>query len=215
MSEAAPIPADDFRWASPTLRDLIVRDPAAALRDRGVNVPPSIPLPVVHEFIRVAYLLWVEGKLTPVDQFHIDPADEGLLFGRGAWASTRTVAGIPWMWPFHLDRLRQTAEQLHIELPPARLPDSRQVGEYVRGLTSQDLIVRLNVTAGRPGHGGLVWMSAAPLPEAPPSLRLRACRLPFQKGHAYLTLKTFHYAARMRIGWPVLAGQLGTPRGCS
>lgn len=195
-----PDAQDVLWWASPPLREQLLRDPAAVLQDRGLSVPLDLPPAVVHEFVRVAWLLWADGQIVPLDRFQIDPADEGLLFGRGAWESTRTIAGDPWLWPLHLDRLRQTAELLSIELDPARLPDAKQVGEYVRTLTSQDVVIRLNVTAGRPGKPGLVWMSAAPLPLPPVSLRLQTCRNPVQKGYAYLTLKTFQYATRLRIG---------------
>jgi branched-subunit amino acid aminotransferase/4-amino-4-deoxychorismate lyase len=200
MDSQPPGPLDDFGWANPQLRQQLLSDPTAVLRDRGIDVPADIPLPIVHEFVRVAFLLQVNGRIVPLDQFYIDPADEGLLFGRGAWESTRTVQSIPWLWPLHLERLRQTAELLHIPLAPERIPDTRQVSEYVRALTSQEVVLRLNVTAGRPDHPGIVWMSAAPLGFAPTSLRLRTCRNPVQKGQAYLTLETFQYAHRLRIG---------------
>ena len=200
MTPHEPTVGDPWSWASPQLKELLERDPAAFLKDRGINVPPDMPLPIMHEFVRVVALLWVEGTIVPFDRFAIDPSDEGLLFGRGVWESTRTIGGVPWLWSLHLDRMRRTAELLGIELDPARLPTSKQVTEYVRGLTSQDVVVRLNLTAGRPGNSGLVWMTAAAQPYPLTSLRLRTCRSPVQKGQAYLTLKTFQYATRMRIG---------------
>lgn len=200
MTPQEPTPHDEWPWANPDLKQQLITDPAAVLRDRGINAPAGLPLPVVHEFVRVAYLLWVDGRVVPLDRFYIDPADEGLLFGRGAWESTRTVGGVPWLWPLHLDRLAQTARVLNIDLDPARLPDAQRVREYVRGLTSQDVLVRLNVSAGRPGKPGIVWMSAAPQPVPAPPMRLRTCRSPVDKGQAYLTLKTFQYATRLRIG---------------
>ncbi len=200
MTPQQPVPPDDLAWANPQLRQQLQSDPFAVLEDRGLTVPAELPLPVVHEFVRVLFLLWVDGRVVPLDQFHIDPADEGLLFGRGVWESTRTIGGVPWLWPLHLDRLRRTAELLRIEVAPERLPGSKQVSEYVAALTGQDVVVRLNVTAGRPGKTGLLWMSAAPIPYTAPSLRLQTCRSPVQKGQAYLTLKTFQYATRLRIG---------------
>lgn len=191
---------DAFPWASPPLKEQLLRDPRAVLKDRGLNVPAEVPLPVVHEFVRVLHLLWVDGKVTPIDRFYIDPQDAGLLFGRGVWESTRTVGGIPWLWPMHLDRMRQTAALLGIDLAPDRLPTDQQVSEYVRSLTGQDVVIRLNATAGRPGKPGLVWMSAAVQPAAVESLRLMTTRSPVQKGQAYLTLKTFQYATRLQIG---------------
>jgi branched-subunit amino acid aminotransferase/4-amino-4-deoxychorismate lyase len=200
MPPQQPAAPEEWGWASAQLRQQLASDPAAVLKDRGIEVPSDLPLPVLHEFARVACLLWVEGQVLPLDQFYIDPSDEGLLFGRGAWESTRTVGGVPWLWPLHLDRLRRTVELLRLPVAPERLPDARQVSDYVRRLTTQDVLVRLNVTAGRPGKTGLVWMSAAPQPYPPASLRLRTCRSPVEKGQAYLTLKTFQYATRLRIG---------------
>jgi branched-subunit amino acid aminotransferase/4-amino-4-deoxychorismate lyase len=195
-----PAPVDEWSWAHPQVKKLLLSDPAAVLKDRGINVPADLPLPVIHEFVRVAWLLWVDGKILPLDQFYIDPSDEGLLFGRGVWESTRTLGGIPWLWELHIARLLRTAELLYIPIAPERLPDSIQVSEYVRALTEQDVVVRLNVSAGRPGKAGLVWMSAAPQPYPASSVRLRTCRSPVQKGQAYLTWKTFQYATRLRIG---------------
>src|SRR4051812_44332906 len=111
-----PTADDDFAWAGPELGDRLRADPAAALRDRGIDPPADLPPHVLREFVRVTHLLWVDGRLTPIDRFHIDPADEGLLFGRGAWESTRTVGGVPWLWPLHTDRLRRTAQVLGIDL---------------------------------------------------------------------------------------------------
>ena len=200
MAPQQPAQVDEWWWANPQLKQQLLSDPFAVLADRGINVPPDLPLSIVHEFARVAFLLWVEGKVLPLDQFYIDPSDEGLLFGRGAWESTRTIGGVPWLWPLHIDRLRYTANLLSIEVAPERLPDSKQVTEYVRGLTGQDVVIRLNVTAGRPGKTGIVWMSAWLRPAPVSSVRLRTCQSPVQKGQAYLTLKTFHYATRLRIG---------------
>lgn len=191
---------DDFPWATPAMKERLAADPLAVLKDRGLNVPPDVPTPVVHEFVRILHLLWVDGRTVPVDRFHIDPSDAGLLFGRGVWESTKTIGGIPWLWPLHLDRMRQTAALLGIVLEPARLPDDKAVHAFVRSLTTQDVVIRLNATAGPPGQPGLVWMSAAVQPAPVESLRLQTVRSPVHKGQAYLTLKTFQYATRLQIG---------------
>ena len=142
----------------------------------------------------------MDGTVVPLDRFHIDPQDAGLLFGQGVWESTKTVNGTPWLWPFHLDRMKKSAELLGIALAPERLPDEKTVRDFVRSLTTQDVLVRLNATAGRPGHTGLVWMSLSVQPIAPESLRLQTFRNPVAKGQATLTLKTFQYATRLQLG---------------
>ena len=189
----------DFSWASATLQARIQSDPAAVLRDRGLNPPDDMPLAVLHDFIRMVHLLWVNGEMQSVEQFHIDPLDEGLLFGRGVWESTRTSNGEPWIWNLHLDRLVQSAKILGIDIKPERLPNAKQVKQHVQQITSQDVVIRLNVSAGRAGHQGLIWMSLAPMTPRPDSLRLRTARNPVSKNQPYLMLKTFQYATRLRI----------------
>lgn len=191
--------SDPFWWAGPTLRKELANDPAAVLASRGITPPADMPVPILHEFIRTTCLLWVNGELTPFDEFHIDPADEGLLFGRGCWESTRTIGGVPWLWNWHTDRMLRTAELLNIPLSAEQLPNVEQVKEFVHTLGSQDVVIRLNATAGRPGFRGTVWMSAAPQPVPTQFLRLKSMVNPVQKGQAYLALKTFQYATRLRI----------------
>jgi hypothetical protein len=62
-------------------------------------MPPSI----VHEFVPVAALLWVEGTTVPFERVSIDPSDEGVLIGHWVWESTRTIVGLPWLGPAHVD----------------------------------------------------------------------------------------------------------------
>jgi branched-subunit amino acid aminotransferase/4-amino-4-deoxychorismate lyase len=191
---------DPYAWASPALRTQLLTDAQAYLKDRGLNLPTGMPPAMVPEFVRIASLLWVDGKLTALADFRIDPADEGLLFGRGLWESTRTIGGVPWLWPDHVERLLKSALELKIALTPSQVPTSEDVQRYVQTLSSQDVIVRLNVTAGRPGKPGLVWMSAAVIPYPYTSVRLKTAINPVQKGEAYMALKTFQYAVRLRLG---------------
>jgi hypothetical protein len=115
---------------------------------------------------------------------------------------------VPWLWSLHLDRLKHTAALLDIAVAPERLPDTKQVSDFVRALTGQDVVVRLNVTAGRPGKAGLVWMSAAlpPIPRA--SIRLQSRRGPVLQDQPFLAWKTFQYASRLRTGRQAGQGRL-------
>jgi len=191
---------DEFLWASPDLRERLLANPVAVLADEGVKVAPGLPAEVIDGIVRIVWLLWVEGRIVPRHEFHIDPNDEGLLFGRGVWESTRTIGGTPWLWDEHLGRLRRTAEILDITIDPSRLPDARQVAQYVRSLTSMEVVIRLNVTAGRIGRPGMVWMSAAVPPPPIASIRLRTAPTPVPKGHPQMMWKTFQYYRRLRVG---------------
>jgi branched-subunit amino acid aminotransferase/4-amino-4-deoxychorismate lyase len=190
--------ADPFPWASPALQARLA-DPRAVLTDRGVTPPADLPADVLAEFAAIVCRVWVDGRAISFDQFHLDPADEGLLFGRGLWESTRTTDGAPWLWPLHTERLTESAKILHIDLDPKRIPTAEQVAEFVRSMTYQDVVVRLNVSAGRPGHAGTVWMTAAPMPVVPEALTLRSAYSPVPKGLSHYTLKTFQYASRLNI----------------
>ncbi|HEX4606824.1 MAG TPA: aminotransferase class IV [Urbifossiella sp.] len=200
MADQGAGASDDFGWADPDLRQRLLTDPAAALAVEGVAIPPGMPARVVTDVVRIVWLLWVDGQLVPRGRFHIDPNDEGLLFGRGVWESTRTVGGVPWLWDLHLDRLRRTAALLDIPLDPARLPAAAAVSDYVRALTAMDVVIRLNVSAGRAGRPGTVWMSAALPPAKPVAVSLKSAPTPVPPGQPQLTWKTFQYSGRLRVG---------------
>lgn len=201
---------DNFAWADPALRQQLERDPLGFLRERGLNVPADLPLHVAHECVRIISLLWVDGRIVPFNQFHIDPWDEGLLFGRGLWESTRTRNGVPWLWPLHLDRLIRTAKILDIPLDAARLPDTNQAAAYVRSLGPQDVVLRLNVTAGRPGRYGMIWMSANLRPMPKESVRLKTQISRIDPKEQYQVWKTFQYAGRLRTSQQAFEGGFDT-----
>jgi len=185
-------------------------DPVAALKAQGVNLPTDLPAGVAHEILRVVTLVWLDGKVVPRSEFRIDPFDEGLLFGKGIWESTRTFDGVPWLWEAHLGRLKHTATELGIAVEPERLPSTEQVTEFVRSLTNMDAVIRLNVTAGVTGKSGIVWMTASALPAPYPSVTLQTVASPVPKDQPYLVWKTFQYATRLRVGQSVRAAGFDT-----
>ena len=176
--------------------------PLILLKDHGITLPADCPPRIVAEVVRIVSLLWLDGEIVSRDKFFIDPSDEGLLFARGIWECTRIYKGVPWLWPLHIERLLRTASLLEIDVGPERLPDSKQVGDFVGALTSMDVLVRLNVTAGRRGKpdSGIVWMTAS-LPPAPvASIRLQGHQTPILKDLPYLAWKTFQYGSRLQAG---------------
>ena len=191
---------DDSWWAGPDLAALLRRDPAAAIRALGLVVPPEAPAQSLVEAVRLMSVIWQDGRAIAKRDFLVSPDDEGLLFGRGVWESTRTHAGRPWLWGMHLERLVRTARLLNIPIDPAQLPDADAVARHVRGLTGMDVVIRLNATAGGNGRPGTVWMTTALPPEPMPRIRLQTCRNPVPPDQPYLVWKTFQYATRLRVG---------------
>jgi len=170
------------------------------LRENGITVPTDLSPRIIDDLVRIVSLMWVNGKIIPREEFHIDPADEGLLFGRGVWESTRTFNHVPWLWPLHIERLLRTASLLDIEIDPSRLPTSDQVREFTAALAGCDVVIRLNVSAGWPAvkRPGLVWMTAMLLPAPMASARLLSCKTPGSKDEPYRVWKTFQYGGRMQ-----------------
>jgi branched-subunit amino acid aminotransferase/4-amino-4-deoxychorismate lyase len=191
--------SDGLWWADDSLKTRLTHDPAAVLAEQGINVPADFPPDHAREVARIVGVVWQDGKLIPRTAFRIDPQDEGLLFGNGVWESTRTVNSLPWLWPYHIDRLRHTAAALGIAVAPERLPTSQVVGEFVRALTTTDVVIRLNVSAGRRGGVGSVWMTAWPQHRPLAGVRLQTRRSPVEKNQPYLLWKTFQYATRLRV----------------
>jgi branched-subunit amino acid aminotransferase/4-amino-4-deoxychorismate lyase len=191
--------SDGLWWADGELKQRLLSDPAAVLKEQGIVVPADFPPDHAREVARIAGVVWQDGTLVPRTAFRIDPLDEGLLFGNGVWESTRTVHGLPWLWPYHIDRLRHTAALLGIPLAPERLPTGHQVGAFVKALTESDVVVRLNVSAGRRGGVGSVWMTAWPQHKPLAGVRLQSRRSPVEKNQPYLLWKTFQYATRLRV----------------
>ena len=205
MTQDEPIGLDDLWWADADLKARLRADPFAVLKEQGINLPVDVPAGLAHEVVRLVSLIWLNGQLTPRSKFFIDPFDEGLLFGKGLWESTRTVDHAPWLWDAHLDRLKHSANLLGLAVAPERLPTAEQVTEFVKSLTSLDVVVRLNVSAGVAGKTGVVWMTAAPLPAPYQSVTLQTVASPVPKNQPYLVWKTFQYATRLIVGQSVRA----------
>ncbi|MGL4421671.1 MAG: aminotransferase class IV [Gemmataceae bacterium] len=201
MADAPTLPINDpYAWASPNLKQRLLKDPFSVLRERGVNVAATTPPHIIADVVRIVSIVWQDGNILPMEMFRMDPGDEGILFGRGVWESTRTVGGVPWLWKLHIERLLKSAPLLDIAITPERLPTSQQVTEYVRALSGQDVLLRLNVTAGRPGFQGTVWMSAMLRPAPTATIKLQSLVSPVPKNLPYLTWKTFQYATRIKLG---------------
>lgn len=148
--------------------------------------------------------IWTGGKRIERDAFRLDPFDEGLLYGRGLFETTRTFGSVPWLWDEHLARLEQSAAALGIPLDPAKLPSADQVAAFVRSLAAGDVVVRLQVTAGGGGagrdHWGLAWLSARPLPEAKAALAVCVARYRVSRSDPWAEHKSTNYGLRA-LAW--------------
>jgi branched-subunit amino acid aminotransferase/4-amino-4-deoxychorismate lyase len=141
--------------------------------------------------------LWVNGKRVARDDFSIDPFDEGLLYGRGLFETTRTINGTPWLWDAHQQRLIAAARFLGIPIDDATLPTTTEAQEFALSLRSEDVVLRLNVTAGAFDRPGMVWMMARPLPSLRRTVRLRTSDFRVSMHDPYASHKSLSYATRL------------------
>ncbi|WP_028322231.1 aminotransferase class IV [Desulfatiglans anilini] len=100
--------------------------------------------------------IWLNGRFVPEDRPAIHPLDRGFLYGDGLFETLRAQNGRPLYLSQHLDRLRQGAEELRLNLPGdlhwdgiiARLLQ-------VNGLCKSAARVKIIVTRGQEPRLGL------------------------------------------------------------
>jgi branched-subunit amino acid aminotransferase/4-amino-4-deoxychorismate lyase len=95
---------------------------------------------------------------------------------------------------------------LNISVRHDQLPNDLEVSRFVKELTTMDVVIRLNLSAGSYQQSGTVWMSASLPSPAMPSIRLKTCPNPVPADQPYLIWKTFQYATRLRVGQQVVPG---------
>lgn len=146
---------------------------------------------------RLGELVWADGRVIAASDFRLDPRDEGLLYARGLFETTRTFDCRPWLWTEHLGRLIRSAEELGIAVDAARLPDADEAARFVRMDGAGDVVLRLNVSAGPAGGAGRVWLFARPLPEPKESAALATSPYRVDPVDPFARHKCFNYALRL------------------
>jgi branched-subunit amino acid aminotransferase/4-amino-4-deoxychorismate lyase len=111
-------------------------------------------------------VLWVNGELMRGENAKLSLFDRGARDGEGLFETVRVVAGHPFAWDRHMERLVLSAAVLGFPVPaaPAQLRDglARLLAE--EGLS--DAVARVTVTRGVPGGRPTrtgAWIEAEPL----------------------------------------------------
>lgn len=135
--------------------------------------------------------MWIDGRIAPASEFRLDPEDEGLLYGRGVFTTTRTHGGTPWLWERHLLRVADSARRIGVVIDVTDFPTVSEVRRFVDETGGRDCVVRLNLSAS-----GRMWMIRRELPEPKDSLRLSVSAYQVWPGERLASLKSFNYLAR-------------------
>lgn len=102
-------------------------------------------------------MIWINGRLLPRDQVHIDPADRGFLLGDGLFETLRAYRGHVFRIEDHLQRLAAGAAELGIPLPvdPPVIAAAAHEVLAANQLAAGNAALRITLTHG-PGHRGLL-----------------------------------------------------------
>jgi branched-chain amino acid aminotransferase len=102
-------------------------------------------------------MIWLNGRLVPREQAHIDIADRGLLLGDGLFETLRVYGGHVFKLEDHVERLARGAAELGIPLPLDGPDIAAAVHETLEAhhLDAASAALRITLTRG-PGQRGLL-----------------------------------------------------------
>ena len=61
--------------------------------------------------------VYVKGKIAPADQAMVPAYDHGFVYGEGVYETLRTYNRVPFLYDRHMNRLRQSAERILLDVP--------------------------------------------------------------------------------------------------
>ena len=102
-------------------------------------------------------MIWINGKLVPREQAHVDVADRGFLLADGLFETLRAYGGRLFKLDEHLARLERGARELGIPLP-YEVPDIAHAAQETleaHHLDAASAAMRITLTRG-PGQRGLL-----------------------------------------------------------
>lgn len=147
-------------------------------------------------------IVWLDGRLVPVEAARIDPRDRGLLLGDGLFETMRAVGGRVPLLDRHLRRLRAGAALLGIGPVAGDAAIAAACADLLRANGLADAALRLTLTRG-PGPRGLlppaesmpvILLAAFPPPAPPPPATAILATLTRRNEHSPLAgLKSLAY----------------------
>jgi D-alanine transaminase len=93
-------------------------------------------------------LVWLDGRLLPIDEARISPLDRGFLFGDGAYEVVPVYGGRAYRFDAHMDRLDRSLAEIRMAPPLARAEWRAVFGKLVHGNGGGDLLLYVQVTRG-------------------------------------------------------------------
>ena len=93
-------------------------------------------------------LCWLNGEIMPTAQARIPVSDHGLLYGDGVFEGIRFYNGRAFRLQAHLDRLRDSADAIGLQLPTHQNELEKAIDDLIDAFGAPDGYLRLVVTRG-------------------------------------------------------------------
>jgi len=121
-------------------------------------------------------LVWLDGRLLPLEEARISPLDRGFLFGDGAYEVLPVYGGRAYRFEAHMARLDRSLAEIRMPSPLTRADWLAIFGKLVHGNGGGDLLLYVQVTRGveperlhvpQPGTRPTVFACVQKLPLVP------------------------------------------------
>lgn len=97
--------------------------------------------------------VFLNGQFVPEAQAVVPVSDRSFLLGDGLFETTRVVAGRPFRFAQHLERMARGADFLKIKMPFTPEELKKYAGQLIAKNEMPDAILRLTLTRGTGGRG--------------------------------------------------------------
>jgi D-alanine transaminase len=118
-------------------------------------------------------LVWLDGRLLPLEEARISPLDRGFLFGDGAYEVLPVYGGRAYRFEAHMARLDRSLAEIRMAPPMGRSGWLAAFGKLVHANGGGDLLLYVQVTRGvepernhvpQPGTRPTIFASVQKLP---------------------------------------------------
>ena len=93
-------------------------------------------------------LVWLDGRLLPLDEARVSPLDRGFLFGDGAYEVIPVYGGRAYRFDAHMERLDRSLGEIRMAPPLRRDEWLAVIGRLVHANGGGDLLLYVQVTRG-------------------------------------------------------------------
>jgi aminodeoxychorismate lyase len=103
---------------------------------------------------------WINNRLMPSDEVRVSIEDRGFRFGDGLFETIAVYGGVPYLWPYHMQRLTTGLDALHIAYDTTSL--LAPALSLLHANTVENGMLRIAISRGVGSRGYLPMQGIAP-----------------------------------------------------